>query len=66
MNSFVEDTLWTGIPGDYTKPDAPKALSEVRKLVDAGQYVEATKESVNLLSGLPEVCCFSVFYTCFC
>ncbi|XP_052211588.1 alpha-L-fucosidase 2-like isoform X2 [Diospyros lotus] len=50
-----EDTLWTGIPGDYTKPDAPKALSEVRNLVNAGQYVEATKESVNLLSGLPEV-----------
>ncbi|CAN1141342.1 Alpha-L-fucosidase 2 [Linum perenne] len=24
-----EDTLWTGIPGNYTDPDAPKALAEV-------------------------------------
>ncbi|XP_059647853.1 alpha-L-fucosidase 2 [Cornus florida] len=43
-----EDTLWTGIPGDYTNPDAPKALSEVRKLVDDGQYAEATAAAVKL------------------
>ncbi|KAF2294593.1 hypothetical protein GH714_013160 [Hevea brasiliensis] len=29
-----EDTLWTGTPSDYTNPDAPEALSEVRNLVD--------------------------------
>ncbi|THG19820.1 alpha-L-fucosidase 2-like [Camellia sinensis] len=43
-----EDTLWTGIPGNYTNPDAPKSLSVVRKLVDDGQYAEATTEAVKL------------------
>ncbi|GFS42154.1 1,2-alpha-L-fucosidase [Actinidia rufa] len=47
-----EDTLWTGIPGNYTNPDAPNALAEVRKLVDDGQYAEATTEAVKL-SGNP-------------
>ncbi|KAE8708266.1 Alpha-L-fucosidase 2 [Hibiscus syriacus] len=47
-----EDTLWTGVPGDYTDPDAPIALSEVRKLVDLGDYAEATKAAVEL-SGHP-------------
>lgn len=47
-----EDTLWTGIPNNYTNPNAPEALAEVRKLVDNGQYVEATKEAVKL-SGEP-------------
>ncbi|KAJ6424375.1 hypothetical protein OIU84_025216 [Salix udensis] len=43
-----EDTLWTGIPGDYTNPNAPAALSEVRKLVDNGQYAEATTATEKL------------------
>ncbi|CAL5321351.1 unnamed protein product [Camellia sinensis] len=30
--SRAEDTLWTGIPGNYTNPDAPKPFS--RHLVD--------------------------------
>ncbi|KAL6957584.1 alpha-L-fucosidase [Sarracenia purpurea var. burkii] len=47
-----DDTLWTGIPGNYTNPDAPTALSEVRKLVDDGKYAEATTEAVKL-SGNP-------------
>ncbi|KAL4588640.1 hypothetical protein LXL04_001532 [Taraxacum kok-saghyz] len=47
-----EDTLWTGSPGNYTNPDAPKALSEVRKLVDDGKYAEATTSAVKL-SGEP-------------
>ncbi|KAI4367592.1 hypothetical protein MLD38_023313 [Melastoma candidum] len=47
-----EDTLWTGVPGKYTNPDAPAALSTVRKLVDAGRYPEATAEAVKL-SGQP-------------
>ncbi|GMQ01020.1 hypothetical protein CsSME_00047823 [Camellia sinensis var. sinensis] len=50
-----EDTLWTGIPGNYTDPDVPEALSKVRKLVDNGQYAEATIEGENLLGGLCEV-----------
>ncbi|KAL7583220.1 hypothetical protein Lser_V15G45850 [Lactuca serriola] len=47
-----DDTLWTGVPGDYTNPDAPTALSEVRKLVDDGKYPEATTAAVKL-SGDP-------------
>ncbi|KAK8263157.1 hypothetical protein V6Z12_D12G023600 [Gossypium hirsutum] len=43
-----EDTLWTGVPGDYTNPEAPAALAEVRKLVDNGDYAEATKAAVKL------------------
>ncbi|KAK1418241.1 hypothetical protein QVD17_27384 [Tagetes erecta] len=42
------DTLWTGVPGNYTNPDAPTALMAVRKLVDDGKYAEATKEAVKL------------------
>lgn len=40
--------MWTGIPGNYTNPDAPAALAEVRKLVDSGEYAEATKAAVKL------------------
>nr|XP_043627326.1 alpha-L-fucosidase 2-like [Erigeron canadensis] len=47
-----EDTLWTGTPGNYTDPNAPTALSEVRKLVDDGKYAEATKAAIKL-SGDP-------------
>ncbi|XP_027106038.2 alpha-L-fucosidase 2 [Coffea arabica] len=47
-----EDTLWTGIPGDYTDPNAPEALAEVRKLVNEGQYAEATSAAAQL-SGEP-------------
>ncbi|KAI4318421.1 hypothetical protein MLD38_032125 [Melastoma candidum] len=47
-----EDTLWTGVPADYTNPEAPAMLSTVRKLVDAGQYFNATTEAVKL-SGRP-------------
>ncbi|PRQ22837.1 putative glycosidase [Rosa chinensis] len=47
-----EDTLWAGTPGNYTNPNAPQALTEVRKLVDDGKYVEATEAAVKL-SGDP-------------
>nr|XP_043623883.1 alpha-L-fucosidase 2-like [Erigeron canadensis] len=43
-----DDTLWTGGPGNYTNPNAPKALSEVRKLVDDGKYAKATTSAINL------------------
>ncbi|KAK4749944.1 hypothetical protein SAY87_027393 [Trapa incisa] len=43
-----EDTLWTGVPGNYTNPNAPEALSAVRKLVDNGRYAEATEAAVQL------------------
>ncbi|KAF8112308.1 hypothetical protein N665_0065s0082 [Sinapis alba] len=47
-----EDTIWTGVPADYTNPNAPEALSQVRKLVDERKYAEATSEAVKL-SGHP-------------
>ncbi|KAJ6716536.1 ALPHA-L-FUCOSIDASE 2 [Salix koriyanagi] len=43
-----EDTLWTGTPGNYTNPLAPEALSVVRKLVDNGQFAEATTAAEKL------------------
>ncbi|XP_041012139.1 alpha-L-fucosidase 2-like isoform X1 [Juglans microcarpa x Juglans regia] len=50
-----EDTLWTGTPGNYTNPNAPEALSEVRKLVDGGKYAEATSKAVQLTGNPAEV-----------
>ncbi|XP_022922821.1 alpha-L-fucosidase 2-like [Cucurbita moschata] len=50
-----EDTLWTGTPADYTNPDAPVALKEVRKLVDDGKYAEATEAAVKLSGNLSDV-----------
>ncbi|KAG4918858.1 hypothetical protein JHK85_057139 [Glycine max] len=47
-----EDTLWTGIPGDYTNKSAQQALAEVRKLVDDRKFSEATAAAVKL-SGDP-------------
>nr|BAF85832.1 alpha-1,2-fucosidase [Lilium longiflorum] len=47
-----DDTLWTGVPGNYTNPDAPTVLSKVRKLVDDGKYAEASLAAFDL-SGHP-------------
>ncbi|AEE86349.1 1,2-alpha-L-fucosidase [Arabidopsis thaliana] len=47
-----EDTIWTGVPADYTNQKAPEALAEVRRLVDERNYAEATSEAVKL-SGQP-------------
>ncbi|XP_056160905.1 alpha-L-fucosidase 2-like isoform X2 [Syzygium oleosum] len=49
-----EDTLWTGTPGNYTDPKVPAALADVRKLVDDGEYADATSAAVNLLGNLSE------------
>ncbi|KAK3035764.1 hypothetical protein RJ639_033466 [Escallonia herrerae] len=46
---FGVRTLWTGIPGNYTDPNASKEIYEVRKLVDDGKYGEATTAAVKLL-----------------
>ncbi|MBA0861739.1 hypothetical protein Goshw_000356, partial [Gossypium schwendimanii] len=48
FNVEFEDTLWIGVPGDYTNLEAPAAIAEVRKLVDNGDYAEATKAVVKL------------------
>lgn len=62
MKIFVEDTLWTGNPGNYTNPEAPKTLSEVRKLVDDGKYPEATEAAVKLSGDPSDVCYFTSFH----
>lgn len=59
-NWFVEDTLWTGTPGNYTNPNAPEALKEVRELVDNGNYSEATAAAAKLTGNPAEVCYFSL------
>ncbi|CAN1289124.1 Alpha-L-fucosidase 2 [Linum perenne] len=47
-----DDTLWTGVPGIYTDSNAPAALAVVRKLVNSGQYSQASTEALKL-SGTP-------------
>ena len=46
------------MPGDYTNPLTPIVLSKVRKLVDEGQFVEASIAANDLLGQLSEVCPF--------
>ncbi|XP_068657421.1 alpha-L-fucosidase 2 [Aristolochia californica] len=43
-----DDTLWTGIPGNYTSSNAPTVLSQVRELVDVGKYAEASTTAIDL------------------
>ncbi|KAK1680596.1 hypothetical protein QYE76_041444 [Lolium multiflorum] len=49
------DTLWTGLPGNYTDPKAPAALAAVRKFVDDGRFVDATSAASGLYGGPTEV-----------
>lgn len=46
--SCADDTLWTGVPADYTNPRVPNVLSHVRELVDNDHYVEATAAAFDL------------------
>lgn len=56
----TEDTLWRGIPGNYTDPNAPRVLANVRKLVNNGNYSEATVLADKDLSGdSSSVCSYS-------
>ncbi|CAN6449728.1 unnamed protein product [Victoria cruziana] len=50
-----DDTLWTGVPGEYTDPRVPDILSHVRELVEDGQYFEATQAANGLMDRPPEV-----------
>ncbi|MFT3869716.1 MAG: glycoside hydrolase family 95 protein [Nibricoccus sp.] len=43
---FNEDTLWTGKPHDYARPDAHTHLAEIRRLIASGQD-EAAKKLVR-------------------
>lgn len=56
LNDLVDDTLWTGVPGNYTDPNAPYALAVVRKLVDGEKFVDATEAASGLFGGPTEVC----------
>ncbi|KAL6623029.1 hypothetical protein ACP70R_032908 [Stipagrostis hirtigluma subsp. patula] len=49
------DTLWTGVPGNYTDPNVPSALAVVRGLVDEGRFVDATKAASCLFGGPTQV-----------
>jgi hypothetical protein len=54
-NVFAVDTLWTGVPGNYTDPKAPAALAAVRKFVHDGRFVDATSAASGLYGGPTEV-----------
>ncbi|XP_037437232.1 alpha-L-fucosidase 2-like [Triticum dicoccoides] len=49
------DTLWTGVPGNYTDPKGPGVLAEVRQLVDQGRFADATASAKGLFGGQSEV-----------
>jgi alpha-L-fucosidase 2 len=50
---FNEDTLWTGIPRDYTHPGAKDHLPEIRRLLAAGQQREAEALAMDKFMSVP-------------
>ena len=42
-----EDSLWSGAPGDYYKPNGPKVLAQARELIFDDKYGEAEKLILN-------------------
>ena len=44
-----EDTLWGGVPHDYTNPGSHAHLDEIRQLIFAGKLDEAEKLSASLM-----------------
>jgi alpha-L-fucosidase 2 len=48
-----EDSLWMGGPKDTTNPQAKAALPELRKLLFAGQPVEAYRLAEKTMLGIP-------------
>ena len=48
-----EGTVWSGGPHDYDNPDAAAALPEIRRLVFAGRYKEATDLTNKSFMGKP-------------
>jgi alpha-L-fucosidase 2 len=49
-----EDTLWAGAPYDPANPEALVALPEIRRLIDAGDYAQATKLANAKFLGAPK------------
>ncbi len=48
-----EETLWDGVPTDYTNPEALKALPEVRRLLFEGKNNEAKSLAKRKMMGSP-------------
>ncbi|MBO9560329.1 MAG: glycoside hydrolase family 95 protein [Caulobacter sp.] len=49
-----EDTLWAGGPYDPARPEALVALPEIRRLIDAGRYAEASELADARFLGAPK------------
>ena len=50
---FNEDSLWTGIPRDYSNPQASEYLSEIRQLLLEGKQPEAEKLALQTFMSIP-------------
>lgn len=48
-----EETVWDGVPTDYTNPEALKALPEVQRLLFEGKNGEAKRLARNKMMGSP-------------
>ena len=51
---FNEETVWDGVPTDYTNPEALGALPEVRRLLFEGKNGEAYKLAGKKMMGNPK------------
>jgi alpha-L-fucosidase 2 len=50
---FNEDSLWTGIPRDYSNPQANKYLPEIRRLLLEGKQSEAEQLAMRTFMSIP-------------
>ena len=50
---FNEDSLWTGLPHDYSNPQAYKYLPEIRRLLFEGKQSEAEKLAERTFMSIP-------------
>jgi alpha-L-fucosidase 2 len=48
-----EDTIWTGEKRDRSNPEAPKAVPEIRRLLQEGHPAEAQKLADNAMISVP-------------
>ena len=50
---FNEDSLWTGIPRDYSNPQAKEYLPEIRRLLLDGKQLEAERLAMRTFMSIP-------------
>ncbi len=50
---FNEDTVWTGVPWDYSNPDAHKYLPEIRRLLFEDKQREAERLAMGKFMSVP-------------